>query len=121
MADPIPTPENPSPASTGRPEHAPRENPVATGSWAAPTPEDVPINLPCSFGRYELRKLLGKGGMGAVFLAQDLQLDRLVALKIPNLTQAGRAASRERFLREARAAAALFHPNLCPVYDVGEV
>jgi predicted Ser/Thr protein kinase len=105
----------------GKPEAAPGQNPVPTGQWTPAAPEDLSLRFPCPFGRYELRELLGKGGMGMVFLAQDLQLDRLVALKIPHWTEPGRAASRERFLREARAAAALAHPNLCPVYDVGEV
>jgi serine/threonine protein kinase len=57
--------------------------------------------------------------MGAVYLAHDPRLDRLVALKIPNLR--GEPEQEERFYREARAAAALHHPNLCPVHDVGQV
>jgi hypothetical protein len=73
-----------------------------------------------TFGRYQVGRLLGKGGMGEVFLAQDTLLQRTVALKIPKLTE-GRSAERERFLREARAAAILTHPNICPVYDVGEI
>jgi hypothetical protein len=59
--------------------------------------------------------------MGAVFLAHDAQLDRLVALKIPVFGGAERDTLRERFLREARAAARLSHPNLCPVFEVGQV
>jgi serine/threonine protein kinase len=73
------------------------------------------------FDRYELRRVLGRGGMGAVFLAHDPQLDRLVALKLPGFAGADRDTLRERFLREARAAAGLRHPNLCPVFDVGRV
>jgi serine/threonine protein kinase len=76
--------------------------------------------LPRPFGRYTLRKLLGEGGMGRVYLAHDAQLDRLVALKMPNPV-VGVAGWRERFLTEARAAATLTHPNVCPVHDVGEV
>lgn len=75
--------------------------------------------LPRPFGRYELRQLLGRGGMGAVYLAHDPQLDRLVALKVP--TPVAVEGWRERFVAEARAAATLTHPNVCPVYDVGEV
>jgi serine/threonine protein kinase len=94
----------------------------ATEPWnAEPPAEDPGLGLPRPFGRYELCKLLGKGGMGSVFLAHDPQLDRLVALKVPSFRGADRDALRERFLREARAAAKLSHPNLCPVYDVGEV
>jgi hypothetical protein len=74
--------------------------------------------LPRPFGRYTLQRLLGKGGMGRVYLAHDPHLDRLVALKLP--TPVAAPDWRERFLTEARAAATLTHPNVCPVYDVGE-
>jgi uncharacterized protein (TIGR03067 family) len=81
----------------------------------------LPQELPAVFGRYELRKLLGKGGMGVVYLAYDTQLNRLVALKIPALPTEHHAAFQERFFHEARTAAALSHPGLCPVYDVGQI
>jgi serine/threonine protein kinase len=58
--------------------------------------------------------------MGEVYLAQDTLLHRSVALKIPRLAE-GKPGQRERFLREARAAAGLTHANICPVYDVGEI
>jgi len=77
-------------------------------------------DFPRPFGRYELRALLGRGGMGAVYLAHDSQLDRLVALKIPRIGDDDRPLWRERFLAEARAAATLHHPNICPVFEVGE-
>jgi len=66
-------------------------------------------------GRYRLDSLLGKGGMSEVWCADDLELGRRVALKLlaPD-------ADRERFAREARAAAALAHPNLTQLYDYGE-
>jgi hypothetical protein len=76
--------------------------------------------LPRSFGRYELRSLLGRGAMGAVYLAHDPQLDRLVALKIPRLLDDDLTAWGDRFLSEARAAATLNHPNICPVFEAGE-
>jgi serine/threonine protein kinase len=79
----------------------------------------IPTRLPALFGRYRLEKLLGKGGMGAVYLAHDTQLDRHVALKVPKFGPE-ESAVRERFLREARAAATLHNPNVCPVFDVGE-
>ncbi len=79
--------------------------------------------LPETFGRYRILRPLGEGGMGAVYLARDTQLDRLVALKVPRLGGDAKPApgDLERFLREARAAAALLHPNLCPIFDAGEV
>ena len=57
--------------------------------------------------------------MGAVFKAQDTQLDRVVALKVPFLGDDS-DDTRQRFYREARAAATLQHANICPVFDVGE-
>jgi serine/threonine-protein kinase len=80
--------------------------------------------LPARLGRYELQQILGKGGMGVVYLAFDAQLGRRVALKIPYLFGPDADAVRElrtRFLREARLAATLTHPNLCPVHDFGEI
>jgi HEAT repeat protein/predicted Ser/Thr protein kinase len=73
------------------------------------------------FGRYTIEKILGEGGMGAVYLAHDSQLDRKVALKIPTFSSKDAGQLLERFQREARAAATLQHPNLCPVYDVGVI
>jgi serine/threonine protein kinase/uncharacterized caspase-like protein len=79
-----------------------------------------PGNLPPEFGRYQIVKKLGEGGMGAVYLAHDSQLDRSVALKVPHFLPHDDSHAVERFYREARAAAGLHHANLCPVYDVGE-
>src|SRR5262245_57496466 len=73
------------------------------------------------FGRYRILRKLGAGGMGAVYLAEDLKLRRQVALKVPHLTGSARQALLERFQREARLAAGIDHPNLCAVHDVGEV
>lgn len=75
--------------------------------------------LPTQFGRYRLIRELGRGGMGAVVLAEDTQLGRQVALKIPFLKKASDTRTLKRFQREAKAAAALSHPNLCAVYDYG--
>jgi serine/threonine protein kinase len=77
-------------------------------------------DFPEEFGRYAIKKELGKGAMGAVFLARDTQLNRDVALKVPTFTDKSPANMIERFYREARSAATLTHPNICPVYDVGE-
>ena len=59
--------------------------------------------------------------MGAVYLAHDTQLDRKVALKIPRFSAKKKDEIVARFFREARAAATIRHPNVCPVYDVGEI
>ena len=76
-------------------------------------PTTVPT-CPGRFGRFELRQRLGSGGFGTVFLADDTQLGRSVALKIPKVSEGNR-----RFLAEARAAAKLQHPNIVTVHDSG--
>jgi len=72
-------------------------------------------------GRYSLERELGRGGMGIVYLAREVRLDRLVAIKLLPPELAAHAALRERFLREARMAARLSHPNVIPIYAVDEV
>jgi class 3 adenylate cyclase/predicted Ser/Thr protein kinase len=84
-------------------------------------PRAEPPTLPDPFGRYQIVRPLGRGGMGTVYLARDTQLDRLVALKVPQFEVGDPLVLRERFYREARAAALLHHPNICPVFDVGAV
>lgn len=91
------------------------------GSTAAEYRSDGDDILPRAFGRYELRSLLGRGGMGAVYLAYDPTLDRMVALKIPRPFAEEIHAWRDRFLAEARSAAVVQHPNICPVHEVGEI
>jgi HEAT repeat protein len=86
-----------------------------------PQPPALPPELPEQFGRYRILKKLGQGGMGAVYLAHDSQLDRKVALKVPRFRPEDGPEMLERFSREARAAATLSHPNICPVHDVGEI
>jgi eukaryotic-like serine/threonine-protein kinase len=71
-------------------------------------------------GRYLIERELGRGGMGAVYLARDVRLDRLVALKVLPAEFASQTALRERFLRETRTAASFSHPNIVPVYSVEE-
>jgi eukaryotic-like serine/threonine-protein kinase len=63
-------------------------------------------------GQYEIDREIGRGGMGVVYLARDLRLDRVVAIKTLPAAMAGDSAYRERFLREARTAARLSHPNI---------
>ncbi|MDF3287891.1 protein kinase domain-containing protein [Streptomyces silvisoli] len=70
--------------------------------------------------RYAVRRLLGRGGMAQVYLADDLKLHRPVAVKTLRPECAGDPSYRERFLREARSAALLNHPGIVAVYDTGE-
>ena len=72
-------------------------------------------------GHYRILDLLGKGGMGEVYLAEDSKLQRRVALKILSPTLSSDPGRRERFEREARAAAALNHPNIVTIHSVEEL
>src|SRR5690242_11868360 len=72
-------------------------------------------------GRYSLERELGRGGMGVVYLAREVRLDRLVAIKLLPPELAAVPTLRERFLREARMAARLSQPNIIPIFAVDEV
>ena len=74
-----------------------------------------------TLGRYEIREVLGRGGMGVVFSALDMQLRRPVAIKILNQDLAASQIARRRFLREARAAAVINHANVVTIYSVEEI
>lgn len=71
-------------------------------------------------GHYEIVRILGVGGMGEVYLARDLILERSVAIKIVSAADVPGTYGKERLLREARSAAGLDHPNICSIYEVGE-
>ena len=82
---------------------------------------DFPELAAALAGQYELERELGRGGMGVVFLARDVKLDRRVAIKtlLPHLTADERV--RDRFIREARTAAGLTHPGIVPIHRADEV
>jgi eukaryotic-like serine/threonine-protein kinase len=73
-----------------------------------------------TFGHYRIGKLLGSGGIGRVYKARDIRLDRSVAIKILRTRVSEHAQFRERFQREAQAIAKLKHPNICVIHDVGQ-
>jgi serine/threonine-protein kinase len=84
-----------------------------SGTWRMP--------LPCVLGDYELLEEIGRGGMGVVYRAQQLSLNREVAIKMILRDRLASDTERIRFFAEARATAQLQHPGIVPVYDVGEI
>lgn len=94
----------------------------------SPTPEVVPapeametLKPGMKLGRYELLRELGRGGFGVMFLASDPQLRRQVALKVPHASALFSPELRARFRQEARAVAALVHPNIVTVHEAGDI
>src|SRR3954449_4124777 len=80
----------------------------------------MPLQAATRLGRYEIRTLLGEGGMGEVYLAWDSELERNVALKVLPADVASDRQRMNRFVQEAKAASALNHPNILTIYDVGQ-
>ena len=79
------------------------------------------LAAPPQLGRFRVLRMLGAGGFGVVYLAEDPRLGRRVAVKVPRPEALVTPDLRRRFLREARAAARLHHTNIVPIFDVGEV
>jgi len=99
----------PSPGKNG-------EHPTLT----IPPPRQAPVFEGLFAERYEIIKELGRGGMGIVYKANDTKLDRIVALKFLPPEWSVDVPAKERFIREARAAAALDHPSICAVHEIDE-
>ena len=112
---------------TGNAPHEGSLGELLPGGEAPPAPLPPPPHTPAPpsgqprVGRFELRRQLGKGGCGIVFLAFDPKLEREVALKIPRPEMLLSQDARRRLIREALAAAEFDHPNLVPVYETGEI
>lgn len=95
------------------------EQPTRIAEETLPHAAEATFAAGQQFGRYRILSQLGQGGMGEVYLAEDTQLHRRVALKLPFLREQQRI--RERFLNEARATASLQHPGICAAFDAGEI
>jgi serine/threonine protein kinase len=115
---PQPSPTPPAvPATTTAPERDNAEQTQALIAALAPAQEPDELGR---LGSYRILKVLGSGATGVVFQAQDLHLRRTVALKAMKFSRDDDDTSRQRFLREARAAAALEHEHVVTIYQVGE-
>ncbi|HEY3280287.1 MAG TPA: serine/threonine-protein kinase [Gemmatimonadales bacterium] len=89
---------------------------------AHPGPDSLFLDFQAALaGRYSLERELGRGGMGVVYLAREVRLDRPVAIKLLPPSKTADPKLRERFLREARTAAKLSHPNIIPIHAVEEI
>lgn len=92
-------------------------SPNLAAAAAAPIP--IPISAPVRIGRFHILRELGRGAIGAVYLAHDPVIDRSVAIKTfnPRLTPAERQRHAQQFINEARAAGRLSHPNIVTIFD----
>ncbi|HZW33485.1 MAG TPA: serine/threonine-protein kinase, partial [Isosphaeraceae bacterium] len=111
-------------AAVGRPaprtgESDPRGNDALAAGGEADSHALFPPERPRTIGRYRVIRPLGRGGFGRVYLAQDDDLDRRVAIKVPNPERMARPADIASFLAEGRILARLDHPHIVPVFDAG--
>jgi serine/threonine protein kinase len=90
---------------------------VAAGDVLAEGPDFEPGE---KLAQFKIQTVLGEGGMGKVYLAEDTRLKRKVALKVLPAARSGDEAARKRLLHEAQAVAALDHPNICAIYETNE-
>jgi len=114
----------PRPAETGTELPPSTRTLTVVVDESAPPPENAALALTAGeliVGRFRLERRLGQGGMGVVWAARHLVTRKAVALKFLNPTTSGDVEKRQRFLREARAASAVRHPNVVDVHDVVEL
>ena len=102
------------------PSNLPSNDSLLRAVAVAPPRSVGPLEDPKQIANFRIVARLGSGGMGVVYRAEDESLRRHVALKLPHASHTNDPERRRRFLREARAAAALTHPNVAAVYQVGE-
>src|SRR5215208_2575213 len=106
-------------AEVSQPDPETRAALTRTTRMTLPSGEFLDIQAALA-GEYSLQRELGRGGMGVVYLARDVQLDRDVAIKVLPAHMARDPVARERFVREARFAAGLSHPHVVPIHRVSE-
>src|SRR5690606_41946740 len=111
----------PWPAWSPRPPRGDPESHTDTVGPVSPERDEQALALRAELaGEYSLESEIGRGGMGIVYLARDGALDSPVAIKLLHESLASDPATRQRFLLEARTCARLVHPNIVPIFDVGE-